>query len=95
MATTIIFIQIGEKVNMQRILTLAMLTKHYIRRRCDYYYIYISGYEGKVLKEERQGNVRIIAEYIPANPVENCIFWIKEVEVLDVPYLNYADQNIK
>ena len=59
-----------------------------------YYYIYISGYEGKVLKEERQGNVRIIAEYIPANPVRTASLGLEEAEVLDVPYLNYADQTL-
>ena len=66
----------------------------YLGEDADYYYIYISGYEGKVLKEERQGNVRIIAEYIPANPVRTASLGLEEAEVLDVPYLNYADQTL-
>ena len=66
----------------------------YLGEDSDYYYIYISGYEGKVLKEERQGNVRIIAEYIPANPVRTASLGLEEAEVLDVPYLNYADQTL-
>lgn len=66
----------------------------YLGEDNSYYYIYLSGYEGKVLKEERQGNVRIIAEYIPASPVRTASLGLEEAEVLDVPYLNYADQTL-
>ena len=66
----------------------------YLGEDNSYYYIYLSGYEGKVLKEERQGNVRIIAEYVPASPIRTASEGLEETEVLDVPYLDYADQTL-
>ena len=79
---------------MQRILTLAMLTTHYILEKMPIIIIFIFQGMRKFLEEERQGNVRIIAEYIPANPVRTASLGLEEAEVLDVPYLNYADQTL-
>lgn len=66
----------------------------YLGEDNSYYYIYLSGYEGKVPKEERQGNVRIIAEYVPGSSVRAVSEGLEETKVLDVPYLDYFDQTL-
>lgn len=78
----------------------------YLGEDANYYYIYLSGYEGKVPKSQSHYfnldlnndgqkvsyEIQTVAYFIPGDDVATARSGLEPTEVLDVPYLDYSNQ---
>ena len=78
----------------------------YLGEDTNYYYIYLSGYEGKVPKSQSHYfdldlnndgqkvsyEIQTVAYFIPGDDVATARSGLEPTEVLDVPYLDYSNQ---